>query len=147
MINDFIGYVSAGDFEKADEISRALSKDEKFNALMDGAYSSENICIYGFLEFLLRKNPTPELHGMLSNLLSTAYAHLPGAYTMAFYPIKKALNEEPDSITYLESLLLFYEIPEQLLSKEEAEKTADKLLALDPGNKTALKIRKEIRGE
>lgn len=68
--------------------------------------------------------------------------HLEGAYQAAFFHAKKAVGLSPNDISYKEYLLLFYEIPEQLLTKEEATDIAKEILEEDPENKVSLFVLK-----
>ncbi|WP_278343214.1 hypothetical protein [Parageobacillus thermoglucosidasius] len=61
--------------------------------------------------------------------------HLPDAYASALYHAKRAVELSPEDVSLKEHLLLFYEIPEKLISKEEAKAIAQEILKIITDNK------------
>lgn len=53
---------------------------------------------------------------------------------------KKAEELSPDDISFKDYLLLFYDLPEQLMSKEDSNKIAKEILMIDPDNATVKSI-------
>ncbi|VJM03494.1 Uncharacterised protein [Streptococcus pneumoniae] len=69
---------------------------------------------------------------------------LEGAYYTALYHAKTAVLLSPERIIYKENLLLFYELPEKLLSEEEAKIVIDDILKKNPTNELALNLLKDL---
>jgi len=92
------------------------------------AYDNENLIPYRFVNYLLLERETSQLHYLASFLLCMALNHLDGAYQIAFFHATKAAELATNDISYMEYLLFFYEIPDQLLSKKRANDMAIQIL-------------------
>lgn len=143
-MDDFKQAIVKGDFSKAKYLSIHMDLETLTDTLYLIAYDDETITPYGFVNYLLLDKESSELHYLASFLLSMGLNHLEGAYQTAFFHAKKAVELSPNDISYKEYLLLFYEIPEQLLTKEEATDIAKEILEEDPENKASLFV---LKGE
>ena len=141
-MDDFKQAIVRGDFSKAKHLSIHMNLEALTDTLYLIAYDNETIAPYGFVNYLLLDKESSELHYLASYLLSMGLNHLEGAYQTAFFHAKKAVELSPNDNSYKEYLLLFYEIPEQLLTKEEATDIAKKILEKDPENKASLFVLK-----
>lgn len=120
-------------------------KDIDFKNLMqdiqEAAFIEEDIVYYDFLNYMIQHGyNTAELHYYASEFMATTLNFLPNAYKIAFEHGKKAIELNPNDISLKEYIILFYDIPDQLLDKESAIKYAQEILAIDSGNKTALRV-------
>ncbi|MEM8568865.1 MAG: hypothetical protein AAGF85_20570 [Bacteroidota bacterium] len=126
-----------GKFEFVKEIPLAEIKDS-FKSLIRLAYQTENIEVLKFVQFLNDYyHNDHELKYLIAELIVTAFNYLPDGYKMAFDYAKGALDLNENDVSYKEFILLFYNIPDKLLSREQAEKYAYEILKADPDNKAA----------
>ena len=87
------------------------------------------------------RDPGARGHGLASDVLASgALCQLPGAYQIAWYHARRAVELAPDDIGYREFLLFFYGNPEALLTRAEAVAIAQDLLVRDPGNEAARSV-------
>ncbi|BBW96444.1 hypothetical protein ACPVTF_08110 [Geobacillus icigianus] len=96
-----------------------------------------NLLIYSYL---INNNETAYYHYLASELLSTAFCHLPDAYASALYHAKRAVELSPEDVSLKEHLLLFHDIPEKLISKEEAKAIAQEILKIMPNSEAAKNV-------
>lgn len=122
-----------------------MSENEARECLMELGYEKESITIYGFLCSALCDKEDAKLHYLASEVLTMPLCHLEGAYTTGFYHAKKATQMLPNDIELKEALLLFYNIPDNLLNKEDASKLAQDILEKNPYSKVAIDILKEMK--
>ncbi|MFD9627718.1 hypothetical protein [Peribacillus muralis] len=139
-MDNFKQAIVNGDFVKAKHTALNMDVENLKEILFVVAYDEENIAPYSFVNYLLVDKETSELHHLASFLLSMALNHINGAYQTACFHAKKAAELSPDDISFKEYLLLFYDLPEQLISKEEANKIAKEILMIDPDNATVKSI-------
>ena len=100
-------------------------------------FDHKSLIWYSLICMLLIKKETAELHWIAAFVLSYPLCHLPGAYASALYHTRKAIQLDPNDIELKEFLLLFYEIPDQLVGKEEAIKIANEILEVKPSSSAA----------
>ena len=105
--------------------------------VIGAAFDQPSTLFYAFFSYLIAKQETAERHFLAAHLMSTALCHLPDGYQVAFYHMKKALVLDPGNVGYKMDLLLFYDIPEQLLSPREARRIAEEILAQEPDHAVA----------
>lgn len=139
---DFDKEVLSGNFVQAKHLSSQMDMESLRDSLFLIAYEKEDITPYGFVNYLLLEKETAELHFLASFLLSMALNHMDGSYQTALFHATKASELEPNDITYMENLLFFYEIPDQLLSKGRATDIASQILKKEPDNQIALSVLK-----
>jgi tetratricopeptide (TPR) repeat protein len=132
--------VTNGDFLRAKREIERISQDSFRQMILELSYDERCIASYGFLCSLLIENETPEVHYLASEVMATAFCHLEGAYASALYHARRAAELSPDDTSYLEYLLLFHEIPEKLIDKEEAIQIAKKIIESDAENLAAKRV-------
>ena len=131
-------HLESNDFLKLEELYKT-AKSKKFEKdLSFVAFEYPTLVSYTFLCMLLIKKESTELHVWSAVLLMQPLCHIEGAYAAALYHIRKAIALAPKNINLKESLLFLHEIPDQVVSKEEAIATAREILAKDP-NRTCAK--------
>ncbi|ULT57395.1 hypothetical protein L1999_02035 [Neobacillus drentensis] len=139
-MDDFKQAIKKGEFVKAKQLSMTMDLEALTETLFLIAWDDEPITPYGFANYLLIDKETSELHYLASFLLSMGLNHLDGVYQTSFFHAKRAVELAPEDISYKEYLLLFFELPEPLLSKDEATKIAKEILKVDPENKAVLLV-------
>ncbi|MFC7372932.1 hypothetical protein ACFQPF_14845 [Fictibacillus iocasae] len=130
----------SGHFEKAKHLSSHMDLECLTESLFRIAYDRQSLAPYQFVHTLLLEKETAELHYAASFLLSMALNHLEDAYQTAFVHATRACELAPTQTSYLEHLLYFYELPEPLLSKDQAMEIAARILEYDPNNKAAASV-------
>lgn len=118
-------------FEEAKQGIKGMDMEELEEFLLVMAFDTYSIIIYTFVCDLISDSESAELHYIASILLSQPLCHIEGAYSASLYHAKKAVDLSPD-IGLEEYLLFFYDIPEKLLSKEEAKEIAKEVLKKKP---------------
>ena len=139
----FEALILKGHFEEAKKITKKLASKELRDALFRIAYDRNSIAPYGFICFLLQGKETPQLHTIAAVLLSHGINHLPNAYNLALYHARRATEMSPDWENK-EYLLFFHELPEKLISDEEALKIAKEILKINSNSKAAKEILEEL---
>ncbi|WP_235000490.1 hypothetical protein [Virgibacillus dakarensis] len=126
------------DFKKADEITSNLSFDVFSEEILEITYENESIANYSFINFLINKRESNELHDLAFDLLVNPLCHIEGAYNSALYHAKQSvmLTAEKE-IGSLENLLFLNSIPDKLVSDQHAIRICKKILSLDNSNQTA----------
>jgi tetratricopeptide (TPR) repeat protein len=134
MKNTFESMITLGDFQEAKKIFLQMNSSETRDSLLKIGYDTESIAPYSFLCGLLIESESSELHYMASELLSNPLCFLAGAYNAALYHARRAAELSPNDISYKEYILLFYNIPEKLIPKEEAICIATEILSVNPNS-------------
>lgn len=137
MQNTFESLIALGDFQEAKKIFFQMKNSEIRDSLLKIGYDTESITPYSFLCSLLIEGESSALHYMASELLSNPLCFLAGAYNAALYHARRAVELSPEDISYKEYILLFYNIPEKLISKEEAICIATEILSVNPNSTVA----------
>ena len=124
-------------FTEAKALVDGMTKDEFECSILELCYKSENILCYSFVLDLLKSKETAFLHYIASIILSHPLCHLEGAYQAAYYHAKKAVEFDEDDVELKEYLLFFNDIPDKLLSNQEAKTLAEQILSLKPKSEVA----------
>ena len=133
--------ILCGDFLGAQKrIGNELSHSEFESQILAKAFEQPSITFYGFLCMLNQSSEKAEIHYYLSLLMSTALCHLPGGYQVGFYHCQRAIDLAPDNIDYKKDFLLYFDIPDKLLSLDQAKKIARSILEVDPRHLVSQKI-------
>jgi tetratricopeptide (TPR) repeat protein len=130
-------YILQSEFQVTRELVEGQNKREVLIDLLDISFDTKNIAVYFFLEDWIYDKESAELHSMASSLLSVAFAWVPRAYHIAFRHIRQAIKLEPSNLDYKEMILEYHEIPECLLSLEEAIDHAEQVIEREPKSKIA----------
>lgn len=111
-----------GEFLKAISIMDSVTSKEFESLIFEIGCDDESICAYSYICFLILQNECVEYHCMASELLNIAFPHMPGAYQTSLYHIRRAIELKPNDKKLKETLLFFNDIPEKLVSDEEASR-------------------------
>lgn len=138
-------FIIAGEFSQAGRFLNEIGQDKLESILLDIGYDDECICAYSFVCFLLLKQESKDYHHLASIILIHAFPHLVGGYKTALYHIRRAIEMDPNDIDLEEMLIFFHNIPEKLVSREEAIKVATKVLEKKPESNPAKRILSEYK--
>ncbi|MCW6086064.1 MULTISPECIES: hypothetical protein [Clostridium] len=89
---------------------------------------------------MLCKQESSALHYIASELFSMPLCHVTGAYNSSLFHARRAIELDPNNISYKEYILLFYNLPEKLIGQYEAKKFAQEVIEKLPNSKVALYI-------
>ena len=106
--------VLEGFYHEAENLMLTIPLNAQRDIIMDLAYDTESIAIYGFLRYMLEKNKTKYLLEM----------------TIDF------------SVETMEKVIFFHDIPEKLVEEKEAEAVAREIIKIEPDNCVANRILK-----
>ncbi|WP_282137338.1 hypothetical protein [Rossellomorea aquimaris] len=133
MTNKLNEFIIKGHFEKAKEMTNELSYSELDGKLMETAFKDSSITNYAFIMSLLVEEEHVALHEMAFRLMVVPLSYLDGAYYAALYHARRCVElTDRQDIKYLSNLLFLHQIPDKVVSEEEAYDTARRMLALDP---------------
>lgn len=124
-------------FTEAKALVDSLNKVEIENYMLELCYESENILYYSFVFDMLKNKETSFIHYIASIILSQPLCHIEGAYQAAFYHAKKAVELDGGDIELKEYLLFFNDIPDKLLSNQEAKILSEEIINLNPKSEVA----------
>lgn len=145
MIKNFLQSVKVGKFEEAKAYIKDMSYEDMHNSLIDLGFKTECVSLYTFVTFLLIEKETAALHYCAAMLIAQCFVYIEGSYSMGLFHARRSVELAPDDPSYKEYLLLYYNIPDKLLNKEDAEAIANALLSQDPSNITARNILQNIK--
>lgn len=132
-------YIVEGDFKNAYELYHNYTANLE-DYLVAAAYETGNLSFYLFSEYLILVEDKAYCYYMAAFLLVNAFTYVEGAYYIAFEYIKNAVKKDLDNIGYKEFMLFFYDIPDRLLSYEDAVQVAESILNIDKNNQIAKNI-------
>lgn len=113
--------------------------------IIEAAYTTDDKIYSEFYEYLLLQEAGKAyLHYYMAELYTTVFNILPGGYEKAYKHAKKAIELDEGDLSYKEFILLFYELPTPLLSKEDAVRYAIEILKVDKNNQAAKLLMKGI---
>lgn len=122
MENELKRLILKGEFLKAKSIMDSVTSEDFESLIFEIGCDDESICAYSFICFLILKNESVKYHCMASELLNIAFSHIPGGYQTSLYHIRRAIELSPQDKKLKETLLFFNDIPEKLVSDEEASR-------------------------
>ncbi|MBS1987742.1 hypothetical protein JST56_01995 [Candidatus Dependentiae bacterium] len=127
-----------GDFFEAKKSLDSIDQ-EQLRIILLNLGDDNNICAYSFICFLILDCKTIEYHSLASEILIHCFPHL-GGYAAALYHVRRYLQLCPDDVDMLEMLLFFHNVPEKLVSREEAIQVAGEILKKNPDSSHAKAI-------
>lgn len=127
-------------FEEAYELMGELSQSN-FDKIQERAFLEEDMVYYEFLNFIATNfEDSAKVHYRCSELLCSALNLFPGSYSLGYDHAMLAVEKAPEDYSLLEHILLYYEIPDRLLSRENAIKIASKIRLKYPDNQAAKQV-------
>ena len=138
--NEIKDFVSKKKLCELENLLIKIKIDDFRKSLIKITFESESIVSYSLVCMMLMKHESVELHQLAIDLLVHPLCIIEGAYTAALYHARKAINISPDDVDLKESLLFFHNVPDKLVSKEEAITMAKQILEKEKDNKSAKEL-------
>lgn len=129
--------VDRADLQAALELLEGLSPEAARSALLEYAFSTGSIVAYAIAQGMVTRRNDWASHYLASEIMAAALNHIEGAYVVALFHARQALDLNQSDIELWEYLLLFHAIPERLVSDEEAVVIAGRILADKPESSVA----------
>ena len=139
MLNNLEKYLLQGKYTEVSEECRNLNKDAIRDTLMKIAYDTENICVYSFINYMIKKTENEEWIELAIEIMLNPLCFVEGAYSVALFHARELLIKERN-VKNLERILFFHNIPEKLVCDKEAQDIAKEILATEADNVVALGI-------
>lgn len=136
-IDDIKRNLVALNFQQVDLLLNIYSEDEVESILLTLAYDDDCLLVYTYLNSRLILEESSKLHYLASVVMSFALNHLKYGYQVSFYHAKRALELDSTDVKLKIYMLIFYSMPEKLLSHNEAIILAREIYDVDKNNLVA----------
>lgn len=133
--------VLEGFYHEAENVMLTIPLNAQRDIIMNLAYDTESIAIYGFLRYMLEKNKTKYLLEMTIDVMINPLCFVEGAYEVALFHTRELLKID-FSVETMEKVIFFHDIPEKLVEEKEAEAVAREIIKIEPDNCVANRILK-----
>ncbi len=130
MSSEIINLLTIGKIDKAKEI--LLKKDFVPEEIEKWVYNTSNITLYTLAASMLINEESAGEHQWASYLMAMPLCAYNGAYSLGLFHARRALELDPNNVDYKRFLILFHDIPERLIKKNEAIRIAQEVLQEDP---------------
>ena len=134
-------YIFEGNYHLAEEVCGKMEMQPIRDTILTLAYDTESISVYSFIRYMISKTNAPEWIELAVEVMLHPLCYIEGAYSVALYHSRELLKLEYNEKN-LEMILFFYDIPEKLITRSEAESISKELLAINCDNKVALAVLK-----
>lgn len=141
-MTNLIQLINNGNYDESENICKKLNFKNLENDLIKYAYDSCNFSLYSFAFYMYIKKQDEKWLKLSLSLIIGPLCFVDGAYSIGLF-LARQLVKKDRSVDNLVQLLFFYDIPEKLLSKDEALEIAEQILKLNPDNQIALKVIKD----
>jgi hypothetical protein len=131
------------EFESACQQFELLSDEEKYDLMEKMAYDTDSMLCYAFINYVNEKNECVINHEIAFNILSNPLCYIEGAYHCAYFHCKRLLELYPESIKYLEWMMIFYGVG--TIDKSKTLEYCKRLLKLDSNNAQAIEMLKMMK--
>jgi len=125
-------FLFTGKFEELRTTTNEIDYKILKNLLTEIAYDNNNIAVYSFINYLILKKENAELHSIASDILVQPFGFFKNTYGAALYHAKRAIELAPNNLDYKQQILFFHDIPDRLLSTEEAIIIAKEIIKKRP---------------
>lgn len=132
MYSDLYDKIINVDFKQAEIIFMEMSSEEQREIIEEMAYNTESMLVYAFVQYVNEKNENVVFHEIEFDILTNALCHIEGAYQIALFHNQRLLELVPNSVKYLEWMLLFYDV--KVIDKEKALCVINEILEMDSDN-------------
>lgn len=139
MIDTVRRNLEQGQYLEVEEIYKEVGANKFRDILMNIAYETESISVYGFVSYMIQKQENAEWINLAVDIMLNPLCFIEGAYSIALFHARELLSIDRNAEN-LERILFFYNIPERLIDEEEARCIAEELLAIESNNKVAFQI-------
>ncbi len=139
MIDNIRLKLEQGKYLDIEEICMEMNASMFRDILMNIAYETESINVYGFIAHMTRKQENVEWLKLAVDIMLNPLCFIEGAYSIALFHARELLSIDRN-VENLERILFFYNIPERLIDEDEAYCIAEEILAIEADNKVAIEI-------
>ena len=134
--------IRGGLLTKAKEFMPAVIKRELHQILFYLGCEERNLCAYTFAWFLMQEQEDAELHYIAYRIVTQAWPpiNMKGCHATGAFHLRRAMHLDPTNVKYAEHFLMLHTPPQQpsdVISNEEAEAVARRILALKHGTFSA----------
>ncbi|MDA1525966.1 MULTISPECIES: hypothetical protein [Bacillus cereus group] len=137
--------ITSADFEEAEKLFKNNNFEEFSEEILYVTYENSSITKYSFINYLLMKKASSDLHDLAFDLLVNPLCHIEGAYHSALYHAKKSVElTKEENVDSLLQLLFLHSVPDKLISDTKAIEICNKILELDASNEIAKETIKEL---
>ncbi len=127
------------------ELLKGLSYEEVEDAFHGYAFDMRDIRAYTFATELIRREEKWQWQYLASVLMCMGLCQFEGAYFTAYFHALEAIKLAPDDESLREYVLFFHNVPDKVMSKEEAMKQTKVLLSMNPDNVTGLRVLADLQ--
>ncbi len=139
MIHNIRLKLEQGKYLDIEEICTEMNASKFRDILMNIAYETGGINVYGFIAHMTRKQENVEWLKLAVDIMLNPLCFIEGAYSIALFHARELLSINRN-VENLERILFFYNIPERLIDEDEARCIAEEILAIESDNKVAFEI-------
>ncbi len=139
MIHNIRLKLERGKYLDVEEICTEMNASKFRDILMNIAYETGGINVYGFIAHMTRKQENVEWLKLAVDIMLNPLCFIEGAYSIALFHARELLSINRN-VENLERILFFYNIPERLIDEDEARCIAEEILAIESDNKVAFEI-------
>jgi len=139
MIHNIRLKLEQGKYLDIEEICTEMNASKFRDILMNIAYETGGINVYGFIAHMIRKQENVEWLKLAVDIMLNPLCFIEGAYSIALFHARELLSINRN-VENLERILFFYNIPERLIDEDEARCIAEEILAIESDNKVAFEI-------
>ncbi|UNP77232.1 hypothetical protein MN033_03270 [Bacillus nitratireducens] len=145
MLKKLENLITSADFEEAEKLFKNNSFEDFSEKILYVTYENSSIINYSFINYLLTKKESNDLHDLAFDLLINPLCHIEGAYHSALYHAKKSAElTKEENVDSLLQLLFLHSVPDKLISDTKAIEICNKILELDASNEIAKETIKEL---
>lgn len=117
--------VLEGFYHEAENLMLTIPLNAQRDIIMDLAYDTESIAIYGFLRYMLEKNKTKYLLEMTIDVMINPLCFVEGAYEVALFHTRELLKID-FSVETMEKVIFFTIFQKNWLRKKKQKQWQEK---------------------
>ncbi|HDR8289221.1 TPA: hypothetical protein QC104_005987, partial [Bacillus cereus] len=138
MLKNLENLITSANFEEVEKLFENNNFEEFSEEILYVTYENSSITKYSFINYLLMKKESSDLHDLAFDLLVNPLCHIEGAYHSALYHAKKSVElTKEENVDSLLQLLFLHSVPNKLISDTKAIEICNKILELDASNEIA----------
>ncbi|WP_156576468.1 hypothetical protein [Bacillus luti] len=145
MLKKLENLITSVNFKEAEKLFKSNCFEDFSEKLLYITYENSSITNYSFINYLLLKKESSDLHDLAFDLLVNPLCHIEGAYHSALYHAKRSVElTKEENVDSLLQLLFLHSVPDKLISDKKAIEICNKILELDASNEVAKETIKEL---
>ena len=94
MTDIFITYLLQGKYKEAEKLCKNMNDASKRDLILNTAYDTENICVYGFTQYMIRQTGETNWIELAIELMLNPLCFIEGAYSAALFHARELLEKE-----------------------------------------------------